>query len=333
MKRKTVFLLFFCIMLALCGCGHEHIWKNATCSEPKTCIECGATEGQALGHTWTEADCTTPKTCAVCGVTEGEPNGHSWAEATCTEPEVCSVCGEKGQAAKGHIVTAWTVEKEASCTEEGVEAGTCDACGEPQTRSIARKEHEFGEWKTISAATCTEPGTELRTCAVCGEEEKSEIPIIDHEEGDWETIEEATYSASGTRVQSCKVCGKELNRESYSLSDDERIAWLKKNCKTNSYNDLERNPNAHTGEYVKFTCYILQVVSDADSEQSISIYRAATKGKWDDDILLLISNYGEERILKDDKLTVYGIFTGLYTYSSVMGASITIPQVVALHYE
>ncbi len=84
----------FCLALLLTGCGHEHIWKDATCAEPATCEECGETEGEPLGHTWSEATCTDPKTCSVCGETEGEPLGHDWQPATHESPETCSRCGE-----------------------------------------------------------------------------------------------------------------------------------------------------------------------------------------------------------------------------------------------
>ncbi len=56
-------------------CKDGHTWVEATCTEPKTCSVCGATEGEALGHEWLE---NTPnyqqaKTCSVCGATEGDP--------------------------------------------------------------------------------------------------------------------------------------------------------------------------------------------------------------------------------------------------------------------
>jgi len=43
-----------------------------------------------LRHSWQEATCIEPKTCLECGVTEGEPNGHTEVidaavEPTCTE--------------------------------------------------------------------------------------------------------------------------------------------------------------------------------------------------------------------------------------------------------
>lgn len=93
-KNVTVITLLLLIIGMLSGCGHQHVWKEATCTEPKTCTECGETEGSPLGHTWTAATCTAPKTCNVCGETEGIALAHTWIEATCTTPKTCSVCGE-----------------------------------------------------------------------------------------------------------------------------------------------------------------------------------------------------------------------------------------------
>lgn len=50
-------------------CNHQ--WKNATCTEPVTCVLCGETAGDAIGHQWANATYTTPKTCVICGKTEG----------------------------------------------------------------------------------------------------------------------------------------------------------------------------------------------------------------------------------------------------------------------
>jgi hypothetical protein len=102
----------------------EHVWENATCTEAKTCTECGTTVGSAKGHSWREATCTDAKICTVCakvgaaalghnwnapdcdtakhcdrcGHTEGNPRGHVWSPATCIHPEHCSDCGiERGE--------------------------------------------------------------------------------------------------------------------------------------------------------------------------------------------------------------------------------------------
>ena len=73
-------MLLLALLLSACGESgatptqppHVHAWADATCSAPKTCTGCGATEGEALAHTWAEATYSAPKTCTVCGATEGE---------------------------------------------------------------------------------------------------------------------------------------------------------------------------------------------------------------------------------------------------------------------
>ena len=79
----------------------EHNWNPATCTAPKTCSVCGATEGDALGHTegteWkSDADnhwhvCTV----AGCGVViDSSKAAHTpdREEATETDAVKCSVC-------------------------------------------------------------------------------------------------------------------------------------------------------------------------------------------------------------------------------------------------
>lgn len=72
--KKYLCLIFALIMvLGLCACGHKHTWVEATCTEPKTCSECGETEGEPLGHDWIEATLTEPMKCSRCGITQGQP--------------------------------------------------------------------------------------------------------------------------------------------------------------------------------------------------------------------------------------------------------------------
>lgn len=99
MKKVFMLLTLSLLMLGLLTGCCSHVWYAATCTAPKTCQECGETEGEALGHTWEDATCTTPKTCSTCKETEGEALGHTWQEATTEAPKTCSTCqqteGEK----------------------------------------------------------------------------------------------------------------------------------------------------------------------------------------------------------------------------------------------
>ena len=81
----------------------SHDYKDATCTEPKTCRYCEKTEGEATGHKYfnhasIDATCTNDKIqavlCSVCQhiepiVIEGTKLGHDFADATCTDPKTC----------------------------------------------------------------------------------------------------------------------------------------------------------------------------------------------------------------------------------------------------
>lgn len=104
MKKRLTLLLLVLSLVLISGCGCEHDWTEATCTEPKICSLCGKTEGEPLGHIWEEATCTEPKTCSQCGKTEGEALEHkpgSWEEeidyvhAFKKKMRYCSVCGER----------------------------------------------------------------------------------------------------------------------------------------------------------------------------------------------------------------------------------------------
>lgn len=70
LKEILVFISLCCVLLLLTPCAHEHVWSEATCTEPATCSECGQTRGEPLGHDWAEAPWSTHMTCRVCGQTE-----------------------------------------------------------------------------------------------------------------------------------------------------------------------------------------------------------------------------------------------------------------------
>lgn len=93
MKKSMLICLSIIIsvcLLSSCECKHQ--WDNPTCETPKTCFECGTTEGEALGHEWISATCTTPETCSRCQATQGNPNGHSVGIG------ICPICHERSDA-------------------------------------------------------------------------------------------------------------------------------------------------------------------------------------------------------------------------------------------
>ncbi len=123
MKRMIALLLILSFALSLTGCGCKHTWVEATCTAPKTCSQCGETEGDVLPHTWEEAACTAAKTCSGCGLTEGEALPHTWVDAACEAPKTCSVCGGTEGEALGHTWVDATYEAPKTCTACGATEG------------------------------------------------------------------------------------------------------------------------------------------------------------------------------------------------------------------
>ena len=108
---------------------HEHTFKDATCTAPKTC-ECGATEGEAAGHDWAEATCAVAKTCKTCNEVSGLPVGHNWVEATCTERKYCTSCDKAVGSFAPHLNDIVSDAVAPTCTESGLTKGVkCSACG------------------------------------------------------------------------------------------------------------------------------------------------------------------------------------------------------------
>ena len=103
----------------------------------------------------------------------------------------------------------------------------------------------------------------------------------------------------------------------------------KARCESISYDELARNPDAYTGKDIVLTGKIIQVQESG----SDAIYRInVTKGDydiWDDTIICSYTLDGSSRFLEDDIVTIYGTSAGLYSYTSVLGASITIPSMAA----
>lgn len=107
---------------------------------------------------------------------------------------------------------------------------------------------------------------------------------------------------------------------------------FKSQCKNISYDDLARTPDSYTGQNIKFTGKIIQVVDNGTS----AIYRInVTQGDyeiWEDTVLVsYVYENGQSRFLEDDIVTFYGEYAGLTTYTSTMGGDITIPSVSAAY--
>lgn len=93
-----------------------------------------------------------------------------------------------------------------------------------------------------------------------------------------------------------------------------------------TFDDLARNPQNNIGNYVKFSGKILQVMNADGYVQ----YRMAVDGNYDQVVLIEIdkSKLTDGNILEDDYITIEGMFLSEMEYTTVMGASRTIPAII-----
>ncbi len=111
--------------------------------------------------------------------------------------------------------------------------------------------------------------------------------------------------------------------DGYYIGSDGR--WVP-NYEALPYNAVSRNPDNYNGAYVTVSGKVLQVSEGWFGNK----LRIAMNGSSDTTVLVKYSssliNY---RILEDDWITVNGTFDGMYTYTALLGNSITIPSMNA----
>lgn len=107
------------------------------------------------------------------------------------------------------------------------------------------------------------------------------------------------------------------------------IKQLKKVAIDVDYNSLARNEHDHLGDIVCIKGEIVQVM---EGDNGYAEYRLSCD-EFENEVVYLTyqRGEGEDRIIENDKLTVYGISKGLYTYESTLGSEITVPSIDVLY--
>lgn len=96
-----------------------------------------------------------------------------------------------------------------------------------------------------------------------------------------------------------------------------------------TFNDLARNPDDYNGKKVTFTGEVLQVTELTNEVQIRLATKKSSWGGYSDDVVYIYfsSSLIKSRILEDDIITIYGIAKGLHSYTTVLGANVTLPLI------
>lgn len=111
---------------------------------------------------------------------------------------------------------------------------------------------------------------------------------------------------------------------------------FKAQCETIAFSTLSRNPDKYKGKKFKFTGEVIQVsetnlYGSTYCDLRINVTRNELfEGEyfWDDTIYATVTiPDGADRILEDDIITIWGTCEGNYTYTSILGSSVSLPKI------
>lgn len=135
----------------------------------------------------------------------------------------------------------------------------------------------------------------------------------------WEIKKSKVLSAGKTTVVEISYNGIKTNLkvECSTLSKEQFI----NRCKEYSYNRLAHESTGDLmGKKIKIIGEVFQVLGDGE-------YLVTINDSFDK--VHVVTDGSESKIIKGDKIVVYGIVNGDYEYTTVMGANETIPEVKA----
>ncbi|MBR3785455.1 MAG: InlB B-repeat-containing protein [Firmicutes bacterium] len=232
------------------GKGEDHKpGAAATCTSPQQCLKCSYVIESVRPHDFLPATCQVPKTCRDCGKTEGGLDGHhpDKTAPTCTEGQHCTICKKSLSKAAGHVkgasATCTTAQICLVCKIElvsplGHVPGRDATCSEPQKClecQAVLTEPDPKLHKPGKAATCTT----AQICQVC----KTELqPALGHKPGTPATCKEP---------QKCLTCQTVLVEPSSKLHKPGASATCTENQICTVCNAVLEEAYGHTERVVK----------------------------------------------------------------------------------
>ncbi len=184
--------------------------KDSASTHKKVCSVCG--DAVKASHTWDsgkitkEATCKTEGertyTCTTCGETQkiaiSKLTVHTYGPWVDIDENnfqrTCSVCGDAQTS--NHKWDNGTVEKEATCKEDGQIVFRCQDCNQTKTQTIEKHtDHTYGTFELKDASA------HKKVCSVCSKEES-----FHHLFDQGVLTKPATPDSAGTKTYTCMDC-------------------------------------------------------------------------------------------------------------------------------
>lgn len=159
---------------------------------------------------------------------------HDFLEATCTKSRYCTKCRKYYGEPLGHLESDWIIDKDSTCTEEGIKHADCARCGAKaiSTAVVAKKPHNFDV--QLIFGTCTEEGKDIRRCINegCGYEVIKALP----KEHEYERIlVEPTCEEKGYTIYKCILCDYTYKDKYTKALGHKETDWI-----------IDKNPTCQT---------------------------------------------------------------------------------------
>ncbi|CEN23753.1 hypothetical protein [Paraclostridium sordellii] len=155
-------------------------------------------------------------------------------------------------------------------------------------------------------------------------------PWFDMDYEEKRKVEEQNAKVEAEKRAERKVAYKKKAEEASKKAEEEKLAKEEKEKnKYNTdltYNEIARNPEKTLSKNCKFTGEVAQVIEGGGTNN----LRVAVNGDYDKMMLVEYKpSILKSRILEKDSVTLYGTSSGTTSYTSTLGAKITIPAMVA----
>lgn len=129
-----------------------------------------------------------------------------------------------------------------------------------------------------------------------------------------------------------KEAEEQAKKEAEEKAKAEEEQNFKASCQTYTYEQMARNPEKFKGTNVKLTGEVVQALYNSNSvDLRVNITKKGNYSSYYTDTVYITYNTvaGEDKILDDDIITIYGTAMGDYSYTSTIGAKITLPLISA----
>lgn len=125
-----------------------------------------------------------------------------------------------------------------------------------------------------------------------------------------------------------KEAKEQAKKEAEEKAKAEEEENFKASCQTYTFEQMARNPDNFKGTNVKLTGEVIQTMYDTNS---VNLRVNITKKENYTDTIYVTYNtkIGEDKILEDDIITIYGTSMGDCSYKTVLGSEVTLPLISA----